>query len=409
MEHFFDQHSTIARLRGNVLGLYIDAFADWLHDNGYGRWSGRHRIQLAAMFGDWLEQNHIAVADVCELHIRQCASSPRLRHRIDVIASLKLFLKLLQRMGVIAIAVALSSELAGVQQLIDEYGRYLLNERVFTAKSASHYTRHVRRFLSDRFPDGNVDLSVISAAEVVGFVQRQAACLKQTQAKLMTLSLRSFLRYAALQGYVASRLENSVPIVPKWSVVSIPRALSRKQVDRVLRCCDRQSIKGRRDYAILLLLARLGLRGGAIVSLRLEDINWHAGIITIRSKGVEQQLPLHPDVGEAIAAYLKDGRPQVASRSLFISLHAPWRGLADSSSISNIVEQALARAGVNAPSKGAHQFRHTLATSMLRAGASLAEIGSVLGHRSPTTTMIYAKVDVASLQKLALPWPGGAA
>jgi site-specific recombinase XerD len=192
-------------------------------------------------------------------------------------------------------------------------------------------------------------------------------------------------------------------------LVGIPKGISSPHIDRVLASCDRQTVGGRRDYAILLLLIRLGLRGGEIVRLKLDDVDWHIGSISVRGKGQSySQLPLPTDVGEAIADYLRNGRPQHESRSLFLTERAPVDRFTDQQAIGSVVRRAIARAGIDTPRKGAHQFRHALATSMLDRGASLSEIGEILRHRLPSTTAIYAKVDLSALRDLALPWPGGA-
>jgi site-specific recombinase XerD len=190
---------------------------------------------------------------------------------------------------------------------------------------------------------------------------------------------------------------------------SIPRAIPAVAVRQLLRSISRRTAVGRRDYAIVLLLARLGLRAGEVVHLELEDIDWNAGCVSIRGKGGQRTaLPLPAEVGAAIAAYLQHGRPQSASRRVFLRAKAPIRGFLDQRAVGSLVRNTLARAGIKAPSKGAHQFRHGLATQMLRHGASLAEIGEVLRHRNPQTTTIYAKVDLDGLRPLALRWPGGA-
>jgi len=254
-----------------------------------------------------------------------------------------------------------------------------------------------------------VNLFALCAADVIGFIQCQAACLHIIRAKQMTAALRSFLQYARYQGYINIDLSASVPTVANWSKASIPKSLPPDQVELVLAHCDRQTAVGRRDYAILLLLARLGLRAGEIVSLSLDDIDWQAGLITVRGKSNHlSQLPLPIDVGEAIVAYLQNGRPLSTSRALFLRGQAPITSFKGPAAVSKLVRHALIRAGIDSPYKGAHQFRHTLATEMLRQGASLAEIGELLRHRNPQTTTIYAKVDLVSLRKLALPWPGGA-
>ena len=225
----------------------------------------------------------------------------------------------------------------------------------------------------------------------------------------MTTALRSFLQYARYRGDLKMDLAAAVPTVANWAMASIPRFLSPDRIELVLAHCNRQTAVGRRDYAILLLLARLGLRGGEVVALTLDDIDWEAGYISICGKGGQRTtLPLPVDVGEAIAAYLKNSRPSSANRHLFLRARAPAVGFRGPVAISSLVMHALRRAGIDAPHKGAHLFRHSLATGMLGQGASLAEIGELLRHRSPETTTIYAKVDLGSLRTLALPWPGGA-
>jgi site-specific recombinase XerD len=251
-------------------------------------------------------------------------------------------------------------------------------------------------------------LSRLTAGDVVRFVQRQAQCLHQKQAKAMVTALRSFLNYVRFRGDVTLDLAAAVPTVPNWSMTSIPRAIATDQVRLLLASIDRHTTMGRRDYAILLLLARLGLRVGEVTSLELDDIDWGAGKLTVRGKaGQRSELPLSAEVGRAIAAYLLKGRPHSVCRRVFLRTKAPILGFFGSSGVVSIVRHSIARAGIDAPTNGAHQFRHGLATEMLRHGASLGEIGDLLGHRHPETTRIYAKVDLAALRKLAMPWPGG--
>ncbi|MBE3088191.1 MAG: tyrosine-type recombinase/integrase, partial [Chloroflexi bacterium] len=251
--------------------------------------------------------------------------------------------------------------------------------------------------------------SRLCAGDVVRFVQRQAARLHVKRAKQLTTALRSFLRYARYRGDLALDLAAAVPIVANWSRSSIPRAISADAVRQLLASISRRTSVGRRDYAILLVLARLGLRAGEVVRLELDDIDWNTGQMSIRGKGgCRTALPLPRDVGEAIAAYLRNGRPPSPCRRVFLRARAPIRGFRGPSAVGSLVRDAVVRAGISAPTKGAHQFRHGLATQMLRHGASLTEIGEVLRHRSPQTTTIYAKVDLDALRTLALPWPGGA-
>jgi site-specific recombinase XerD len=273
-----------------------------------------------------------------------------------------------------------------------------------------HYVKFAGRFLAQCVADAQVRLDRLHAADVVRFVQQEAARLHHAKrAKLMTTALRSFLQYARYRGLIGIDLRSSVPTVANWSMASLPKALSSAEVERLLAHCDRHTALGRRNWAILLLLARLGLRAGEVVGLAFEDLDWEAGELRIRaSAGNSDRLPIPQDVGAALADYLRCSRPACACRQVFVRMRAPHRGFASSVAICSIVRRALDRAGLNPAHKGAHLLRHSVATHMLRQGASLAEIGELLRHRSQQTTMIYAKVDLDLLRPLALPWPGGA-
>ena len=413
MEQFFKNPQTLLRMREGPLGIYLDSFAKQLADHGYAQYSARLRLRLIADFSRWLEQQHITVNQTTPEHIKRYLQqrAQHLRPGKDNAFILQGFLSFLRQEGVIA---EKESPIVQIVQtpaelLADEFRSYLRQERALAESTITYYLEFISRFLKDRFADGEVPLSALCAADVVGFVERQAGCLHPKRAKVMTTALRSFLQYARYRGDINIDLAAAVPTVANWAMASIPRFLSPDQVESVLAHCNRQTAIGRRDYAILLLLARLGLRAGEVVALTLNDIDWEAGYITVRGKGDQwTKMPLQVDVGEAIAAYLKDGRPGVTSRRLFLRGRAPAVGFRGPTAISSLVRHSLARAGIDSPHKGAHLFRHTLATRMLGQGASLAEIGELLRHRSPQTTAIYAKVDLSSLRTLALPWPGGA-
>ena len=227
----------------------------------------------------------------------------------------------------------------------------------------------------------------------------------------MVTALRSFFRFLLRDAKIQVDLAACVPTVANWQLSSVPKYLSAEEIQRLLDACDRSTPTGRRDYAILLLLARLGLRAGEVVALEFDDVDWRAGEIRVRGKGLfHDRLPLLTEPGEALAAYLRTDRPETRTRRIFVRMQAPHTGFAGPSTVSTIVRRALERAGLHPPAKGAHLLRHTLATGMLRGGASMAEIGQVLRHRSPNTTEIYAKVDLQGLRSLAQPWPnlGGA-
>jgi site-specific recombinase XerD len=325
----------------------------------------------------------------------------------DATAS-KQLLDFLRHHDVIAVEKRHQRRLSPLEQQVHAFERYLREERVLATATIARYVRFAREFLKDCFGSAPVRLSQLCAGDVVRFVQRQAPRLHLKTAKLLTTALRSFLQYMRYRGYVRLDLAAAVPVVANWSMPSIPRAIAADQVRRLLAQINRQTAVGRRDYAILLLLARLGLRSSEVAFLELDDIDWKDASLSAHGKGGRLvQLPLPKDVGEAIAAYLRRGRPHSTSRRLFLRAKAPIRGFRGSSAVGTIVRHAILRAGIDPPTTGAHQFRHGLATEMLRHGASLSEIGELLGHRSPETTKIYTKVDINALRTLALPWPGG--
>lgn len=409
MDLFFPNPLVRRRMYDGPLGPYVDFYAAELRADGYAWHSGILQIGLVADFSRWLAQRRTGVHEVTP---KLCQSYLRFRARLrrplgGDRAALKRLLTLLLRQGVIsAPPVAAATPAAQVQ---DEYRLYLQQERSLASVTVEPYLKFVGEFLNACFGTGPVDLSSLSTADVLGFVERRAASIHSQRVKKMTTALRSFLQFARFRGDLKTDLAACVPTVSNWSQSNIPKALPQAQVELVLASCKRQTPISRRDYAILLLLARLGLRAGEIVALTLEDMDWHAGLIRVCGKGGRySQLPLPVDVGEAIADYLRNGRPRAAGRCVFLRALAPLVGFKDAVAIDSLVRRALARAGIDPPRKGAHQFRHSLACQMLRQGATLSEIGEVLRHRSPQTTAIYAKVDVASLATLALAWPGGA-
>jgi integrase/recombinase XerD len=235
-------------------------------------------------------------------------------------------------------------------------------------------------------------------------VTRQVRRLTVRSAERLVNGMRSFLRFALVAGLTTAPLADAVLSVARRSGTGLPRGLMPAEVSALLASCDRHRANGRRDYAILVVLARLGLRAAEVAALQLDDIDWRSGEIVVRGKGsTEERLPLPPDVGDAIVAYLRRGRPQRPEREVFLRASAPLRGLAPEG-VSEVVRAASERAGLG--SFGAHRLRHTAATEMLRAGASLPEVAQVLRHRTIATTAIYAKVDHLALRQLAMPWPG---
>jgi integrase/recombinase XerD len=393
------------------LSAHIAGFAKWARDEGYASPSRWRKVLLAAGFSRWLGEQAVSVCRVSSEHVARYLRSRAGRVQIQRgdAAALRQFIDLLRRQGLVPPEKVPPCRLTPVEQAVDAFEPYLRNERMLAEAALVNYVPFVRRFLAGRFGDRPVRLSRLCAGDVVRFVQRQAPRLHLKRAKLLTTALRSFLRFAPYRGDIACDLAAAVPTVANWSMTSIPRAIPAEAVRRLWASINRCTATGRRDYAILLLLARLGLRAGEVARLELEDIDWDAGSLGVQGKGGQRStLPLPADIGAATAAYLRYGRPPSSSRRVFLRAKAPIRGLLGPQAISSLVRHNLARAGIQAPAYGAHQFRHALATEMLRHGASLTEIGEVLRHRSPQTTMIYTKVDLESLRTLALPWPGGA-
>lgn len=411
MNGFFKDTKTIELMKEGPLGPYIVPYANQLRAEGYARQSGRIQLRLIADFGRWLARKGIAANQLGVQHtlgFRRARKRAGYRSTNADQAALTRLVRLLREQAVITDkppkAIPTASEV-----LLAEYDGYLQRERNLVLSTRINYRALTRRFLVGKFGAGAVDLSTLRAADVIRFVQQEAKQLIPKRAQLMTTALRSFLRFAQYRGDLKLNLASCVPSVASWSLATVPKSLPLPYVKRILASCPRTTAVGRRDYAMLLLLARLGLRGGEVAHLTLEDIDWENGCITVRGKlGRVDQLPLPDDVGRAIAAYLKAGRPQNSgSRRLFLRTKAPVTGFKDQRAVGSLVRHALAKAGIDWPRKGAHQFRHTLASDLLRQGRSLSEIGEILRHRSPQTTTIYAKADLRSLRGLALPWPGG--
>ncbi len=401
----------LSRAPEGPLAPYLAPFSEWVSGQGYVLFSLRYRIRLVAGFSRWLGERHVRLRSVSTAHSVAYLRYRSRRRRIlgGDAPSLAQLLDFLRHQGVIAAEKIRPPQLSPVDRCVAAYERYVREDRALTPATITNYVPFVREFLKDRFGRGPVLLSRLSAKDIVRFVQRQAPRLHVKRAKLLTTALRSFLRYGRYHGDIRLDLAAAVPTVASWSMSAIPRAIAPDQVRRLLDQIDRHTAVGRRDYAVLLLLARLGLRAGEVATLDLQDIDWKDGSLSVRGKGGRRSpLPLPTDVGEAIVAYLRDGRPASTSRRVFLRAKAPIRGFLGASAIGSLVRHALLRADIDAPTMGTHQFRHGLATEMLRRGASLAEIGEVLGHRSPETTNIYAKVDLDALRTLALPWPGGA-
>ena len=391
------------------MASYAPGFITELADAGYTPLSATLQLRLAAEVSRWLTVQGLDVAGLTAgtaeqfMAARRVSGSPR----FTTVKALRPLMSHLARSGVAA-PVLRPPTVSPVDALLERYHAYLTGERGLAGSTAGYYVYFVRPFLTGRAGPDGIDLAGLTAGDVTGFVLAAAPLRAKGSAKLLVTALRSLLRFLYLQGLIGQSLTAAVPSVAGWRLAGLPGGLNPDQVRRLLAGCDRDTVTGRRDAAILLLLVRLGLRAGEVAALRLDDIDWRAGEVIVHGKGHRvERLPLPVDVGAAIAGYLRGGRPATAvGRSVFIRVKAPHVALA-AAGVSQVVATAGARAGL--VGVHAHQLRHTAATALVAAGASLPEVSQVLRHRSVLSTAIYAKVDRSGLAVLAQPWPGGAA
>ncbi|HOC00026.1 MAG TPA: site-specific integrase [Verrucomicrobiota bacterium] len=410
IEAFYPPGVDVSRFRCGPLNPHIDDFAAELFRLGYSPQAGRWKIRLVADLSQWLERGQRGTSDLNEEHIGtflRTRKKQRLLRRGDRQTLARLLQQLRQR-GVTPGPCETKSP-HPVDQITADYTRFLSHQRGLSPATVANYLPTAERFLKTRFGTGRIGLDKLRAVDVTDFILREGATRTGRGAQLVATALRSFLGFLTESGRVAVNLAPTVPTVAGWPGAELPSFLEPQQVQKLLDGCDQSTPLGRRDYAVLLLLARMGLRGGEVVGLSLDDINWEAGEVLVRGKSArEDRLPLLPEVGQALARYLKKDRPAGACRRVFLRIKAPRQGFANSAAICDILRRALGRANLHPEHQGAHLLRRSLATQMLRGGASLSQIGQVLRHQLVQTTEIYAKVDVAALRALAQPWPGGA-
>ena len=386
------------------LARYADGFWSDLAAQGYVPESADRNLRTMSHLSRWMDWQGLSAGQLSAERLEEFLAARRregYHHALSVRAVMPL-MGYLQRLGVVTMpAVPQASA------LVSDYYRYLVSERALTEAVAGKYARLAGEFLlACGQPDGQ-GLEDLPAAWVTDYVVAQCRGRPPGSAKFVVTALRSLLRYLFLAGHVRRQLAGAVPTVAHWGAGSLPRALPAQTVAALLASCDRSTPMGRRDRAILVLLARLGLRAGEVAGLELDDLDWAAGEISVRGKGDRRErLPLPADVGEALAGYLHDGRRPPGCRRVFLRLSAPVTGLTVSA-VTAVVYRACARAGV--PRAGAHRLRHSAASAMLAGGGTLTEVGQVLRHARLQTTAIYAKIDFVALRSLARPWPGGAA
>jgi integrase len=399
---------------GSTLGIagplaaFASGFGSELVARGYRPGSAAAQLQLMADASAWLAARGMGPGDLTEALVARLMDERRASgSRLFSSRALSPLLEYLRGLGVVP-PTEPAAPLTAVEAIVERYSSYLLGRRGLAPSTVRNYVGVARVFLTWREQtSGGLCLDGLDAAAVSEFVLEEARRSCVGSAKCMVTRLRALLRFLHVEGEIEQALADGVPSVAGWRLASLVKALDRRSVSRLLASCDRRTRVGRRDFAIITLLSRLGLRAGEIAALQLRDLDWRVGELLVRGKGSRQErLPLPADVGETLAGWLARGRPRRESVFVFTRVRAPYGGLS-AGAVSQIVRRACRRAGL--PVVGAHRLRHTAATEMLRAGGSLTEVGQVLRHRGRDVTSIYAKVDRLALAAVVMPWPGGAA
>ena len=405
--------STTGRAQQRLLDDQIELFLQHLRDAGYAERTLRKKRTIARAFARWAKQKGIATVDLNDGHVDafvlRLPRTGKARLKFEL-AAVRMFLGYLRAAAGLQ-CPAPQAPVSSKVSLVQQYENHLRQDRGLAENSLRVYLPLIRTFLASKLAGSGFPQS-LKALTIRDFVIAQTRNRSAEYVRLLATALRSFCRFLFLSSHMTVDLSPSVPRVCKYRQSTPPAFLTPEEVTRALAAINRSAPRGRRDYAILLLLARLGLRAGEVVSLELDDICWRTAEIVVRGKGrTIERLPLLRDVGEALAAYLRKDRGASRSRRIFLRMKAPRIGLTGPAAVGHIVRLALSRAGIRRSGRGtAHLFRHGLATRMIRHGASLPEIAEVLRHRSQMTTSGYTQVAFEALREVAQPWParGGA-
>jgi site-specific recombinase XerD len=411
LEHTFVRPSVIARLRQSPLGPYVDAFAASLHQEGYAPYTIQRFLCAAEQYAQWIDAQGYTLgeSDVDLVH-RYSAGFPKYRNGNlpKAAQGLGALLRFLHHHGVTR-PWQDGRALPPLEQWLHDYDAHLEHVAGLALRTRQGYGHLIRRFLSAWCGTKPPDWTALTAARVTAFVSQEAAQRQRAGRKLPGVAVRSFLRFLVFRGDIRPGLEAAAPSPPQWTYASLPARLRPEEVERVLAVYHDGSAISVRNRAMLFLLARLGLRAQDVVALRFDQIHWAEGRLELHpgKSRRARTLPLAHDVGEALVTYIRSGRPQSASRHIFLRSRPPFRCLT-SAAVWAVVRQAFTRAGlVVPPGIASHIFRHTVASQMVNQGASFKDVADVLGHQSIQTTGIYAKLDLETLAAVALPWAGG--
>ncbi len=408
---YFKWNQSLTRILSTPAGPHLSLFSEELESQGFSYWILRARLQGAAHFSDWnqrqrrpIELLHEDMLEEFALHLRTCHCPRPLRlsrhHEVRMLAGAQEFVGYLRHIGVIE-SPPPSKTHVDMPPLLLGFCDWMRCQRGTQEKTLREYSSVIKKAVQAL----GADPRRYSPESIRTFILSQTRGRSRANAKEVVSVTRMFLRYLVAQGECRTGMDDAVPTLAMWRLSTLPRYLPAADIERIIAVCSCDTAVGLRDRAAILLLARLGLRAGDIVKMGLGDIDWTQASIRVSGKSrYEVRLPLTQEVGDAILDYLRSGRPPAQDLHLFVRMLAPWRPL-QVSSVSAIVERAIARAGVVASFRGAHVLRHSAATEMLRQGATLQQVGAILRHRYMDTTAIYAKVDVQRLRSIALPWP----
>lgn len=387
----------------------IDAFLQELYSAGYAEHTLNKRRWVLSAFARWATSEDLTLNDlddtVVEAFLSRLPNAPADRIQLER-GVIRRLLGHLRKRGLVSPA-SLGTGLAS-EALHADFVTYLRHERGLAENSIQVYGPCVMQYLRAQDKgNGQLAPSAFDVTTMRHHLLAQAAVKSDEVTRLIAVSLRAFCRFLFLRGKTSADMSDSVPSVRKWRQSTVPAFITPEQLSAILAAMDRATPSGSRDYAVLLLLAQLGLRASEVISLTLDDILWREGELVIHGKGgTIEHAPLLNEVGEALVSYLRDARPSSASRHVFLRTYAPHIGLTGPAAVGHIVRRAFVQAGFRPASRGAaHLFRHGLATTMIRQGATMREIAQVLRHRSENSTAIYAKVAFEELRAVARPWP----
>lgn len=393
------------RRRPGRLGPFVEGYRSRLLSLGYTPGTVGGQLAVLGQVGRWMDTEGLEPAQLDEAHIEDFLTARRGEghSRVPALRSFVALLEYLRDEHVIPV-VAVPQPTA-LDELVGTYRDWLISQRGLAASTVLRYENLARRFLREHASgEDRVNVEALTGVDVSGFVLAESVRVSLGAVKGRVTELRSLLRFLHVRGLIPLALATAVPPVAGWRDTGIPKTLTATDVQALVDSCDRTQSAGVRDYAIIVMVARLGLRSAEVARLELGDVDWRAGELLIRGKARRQErLPLPVEVGQALATYLRDARPRTGDRAVFMTCRPPRRGI-QPYLVKNVVRRACLRCGL--PPVGAHRLRHALATEMLGKGASLIAISQVLRHQDLATTAIYAKVDIGGLRAIAQPWPG---